>query len=97
MVRACELGIALGITPPSRAENIGRILSSYGYEIAAPHPLMNDADLFLKAFGGDKKKKGGRPVFIVPAAEGAVQTRAEDPPETSLLRSIVTGDFYRPV
>jgi 3-dehydroquinate synthase len=97
MVRACELGTALGITPPSRAETIGRILSSYGYQIAAPHPLINDTDLFLKALEGDKKKKGGRLVFIVPAAEGAVQTGAEDPPESSLLRSIVTGDLYRPV
>jgi 3-dehydroquinate synthase len=97
MVRACELGIALGITPPSRAETIGRILSSYGYGVAAPHPLMGDTDLFLKALGGDKKKKGGKLVFIVPAAQGAVQTKAEAPPEASLLRSIVTGGLYRPV
>jgi 3-dehydroquinate synthase len=97
MARACELGIALGLTPPSRAETISRILSSYGYETAAPHPLMADADLFLKALEGDKKKKGDKPVFIVPAARGAVQTKAEEAPESSLLRTIVTGGLYRPV
>jgi 3-dehydroquinate synthase len=97
IIRACELGTALGITPPSRAETIGRLFSSYGYEIAAPHPLMGDIDLFLKALGGDKKKKGGELVFIVPAAEGARQTKADAPPETSLLRNIVKGSLYRPV
>jgi 3-dehydroquinate synthase len=97
IIRACELGIALGATPPSRAETIGRLFSSYGYETAAPHPLMGDIDPFLKALGGDKKKKGGGLVFIVPAAEGALQTKAEAPPEISLLRNIVTGSLYRPV
>jgi 3-dehydroquinate synthase len=97
VIRACELGIALGITPPSRAETIGRLFSSYGYETAAPHPLIGDIELFLKALEGDKKKKGGGLVFIVPTAEGAVETKAEAPPETSLLRNIVTGSFYRPV
>jgi 3-dehydroquinate synthase len=97
IIRACELGEALGLTPPSRAEAICRLFSSYGYRIAAPHPLMSDIDLFLKALGDDKKKKGGRPVFIVPAAQGALQTNADTPPETSLLRSIVAGSLYRPV
>jgi 3-dehydroquinate synthase len=97
IIRACELGIALGLTPPSRAETISRLFSSYGYQTAAPHPLMGDTGLFLKALEGDKKKKGGGLVFIVPAAEGAVQTRAEAPPEISLLRNIVAGSLYRPV
>jgi 3-dehydroquinate synthase len=96
IIRACELGIALGITPPARAETIGRLFSSYGYEIAAPHPLMGDIERFLKALEGDKKKKGGGLVFIVPAAEGALRTKADDPPETSLLRNIIAGNLYRP-
>jgi 3-dehydroquinate synthase len=96
VIRACELGLALGITPPSRAEAISRLFSSYGYEIAAPHPLMGDIESFLRALEGDKKKRGGRLVFIVPAAEGAVQTKADAPPETSLLRNIIAGNLYRP-
>jgi 3-dehydroquinate synthase len=94
MIRSCELGIALGLTPPSRAEAIRRVLSSYGYRIDAPHPLMGDIDLFLKALEGDKKKRGGKLVFIVPAAQGALQTEADNPPETPLLRNIVTGFPY---
>jgi 3-dehydroquinate synthase len=97
MIRSCELGIALGLTPPSRAEAIGRVLSSYGYRIDAPHPLMGDVDLFLKALEGDKKKRGGKLVFIVPAAQGALQTKADNPPEAPLLRNIVTGFPYRQV
>jgi 3-dehydroquinate synthase len=97
IVRACELGIALGLTPLSRAETICRLFSSYGYRIAAPHPLVDDIEFFLKALEGDKKKKGGKPVFIVPAAQGALQTGSDTPPETSLLRSIVAGGLYRPV
>jgi 3-dehydroquinate synthase len=97
IIRACELGTALGLTPPSRAETIGRLFASYGYETAAPHPLMGDTDLFLAALEGDKKKKGGRLVFVVPAVEGALQTKAEAPPEIFLLRDIVTGSLYRPV
>jgi 3-dehydroquinate synthase len=96
-IRACELGIALGLTPPSRAETIRRLFSSYGYQIAAPHPLMGDTKLFLEALGGDKKKKGGALVFVVPAAQGALQTGADTPPETSLLESIAAGNLYRPV
>ncbi|MDR3191688.1 MAG: 3-dehydroquinate synthase [Treponema sp.] len=96
IIRACELGVALGLTPLSRAEAISRLFSSYGYETAAPHPLMGDVDLFLKALGGDKKRKGGGLVFIVPAAAGALETKAEVPPETSLLRDIVTGKLRRP-
>jgi 3-dehydroquinate synthase len=96
IIRACELGLALGLTPPSRAETIGRLFSSNGYETAAPHPLVGDIELFLKALEGDKKKKEGGLVFIVPAAEGAVQTRADSPPETSQLRNIVAGTFSRP-
>jgi 3-dehydroquinate synthase len=71
MVRAGELGLALGITPPERAEAIRTLIGSYGYEIAAPHPLMGNREFFLRALEGDKKKKAGKLTFIVPAREGA--------------------------
>jgi 3-dehydroquinate synthase len=71
MARAGELGLALGITPPEREKTIRKLLGSYGYEISAPHPLIRDRESFLRALEGDKKKKGGRLSFIVPAREGA--------------------------
>jgi 3-dehydroquinate synthase len=71
MVRAGELGFALGITPRDRVETIRGLLGSYAYEIAAPHPLMQDRELFLRVLEGDKKKKEGSLSFIVPSREGA--------------------------
>ncbi|MDR2479839.1 MAG: 3-dehydroquinate synthase [Treponema sp.] len=71
MVRSCELGRALGITPPRRAETIQSLIAAFGYETAAPHPLMTDTNHFLAALGGDKKQRGGRFSFIVPAGKSA--------------------------
>jgi 3-dehydroquinate synthase len=69
--RSCELGLALGLTPPDRAGRIKNLLRACGYEISAPHPLMGDIGKFTEALGKDKKNRGGKGVFIVPAAQGA--------------------------
>jgi 3-dehydroquinate synthase len=71
MVRACELGMYLGVTGRDRAAEIVSLIEAFGYCTAAPHPLMGDGSLFLEALHSDKKRKGGEPVFIVPAEEGA--------------------------
>ncbi|GHT66773.1 3-dehydroquinate synthase [Spirochaetia bacterium] len=94
MARSCELGLALGITPKDRADAIISLLRSFAYETAAPHPLMEtDAETFLKALGGDKKKKGGKLTFIVPAAQGGqlVSDTAEKPITEFLLKNLVNG------
>jgi 3-dehydroquinate synthase len=88
MARSCELGLALGRTPPDRARRIKKLLTAYGYETSAPHPLMGDEGAFMKALGKDKKNRGGRGVFIVPAAAGAEILR-EVPAE--LLSHIIQG------
>jgi 3-dehydroquinate synthase len=88
MARACELGLALGRTPPDRAGRIKDLLKAYNYEISAPHPLMKDPGAFMSALGKDKKNRGGRGVFIVPAAQGAEILR-EVPEE--LLSRIIQG------
>jgi 3-dehydroquinate synthase len=83
MARSCELGLALGRTPPDRARRIKDLLRAYDYEISAPHPLMGDVGAFINALGKDKKNRGGRGIFIVPAAAGAEILRevpAELPP-----------------
>jgi 3-dehydroquinate synthase len=91
MVRACELGLALGITPRERAEAIISLIQAYDYETAAPHPRMKDLRLFIQALEGDKKKKGGKLTFVVPAGNGAelVSAAAIGP---GLLERIINGE-----
>ena len=78
MVRACELGMYLGVTGRERATGIVSLVEAFGYHTAAPHPLMGNGALFLDALRSDKKKKGGEPVFIVPAEEGARMVSGAD-------------------
>jgi 3-dehydroquinate synthase len=90
LVRACELGLALGVTPENRARKIQDLVAAYGYETASPHPLMKDAALFMRALSGDKKKKAGSLVFVVPNAAGAeLASAASIPP--GLLENILNG------
>jgi 3-dehydroquinate synthase len=90
LARACELGHALGITPPERARRITALLGAYGYETAAPHPLMGDPARFMKALGRDKKNRAGGKIFIIPSAHGAEVLR--NPPKEEFLLQIITGD-----
>ena len=69
IARACDLGLALGITPPSQAAAIMALLRSFDYELAAPYPL-GDITLFMNALSSDKKKKAGKVRFVVPSAVG---------------------------
>jgi 3-dehydroquinate synthase len=90
LCRACELGLALGITPEDRAREIREITAAYGYETASPHPLMKDAASFMRALSGDKKKKTGALVFVVPNATGAELVSAASMPP-GLLEKIING------
>ncbi|MDR0551781.1 MAG: 3-dehydroquinate synthase [Spirochaetaceae bacterium] len=79
IVRACELGLALGITPPERAHAITHLLQNLGYETGAPHPALLSggsgqplARKFLNALNSDKKRIAGSLRFIIPAQKGAV-------------------------
>jgi 3-dehydroquinate synthase len=72
MARACELGVKLGITPPLRAQKIIALLQRFGYETRARHPAIGNYDAFIKAMQSDKKKQGGRLVFVVPDEASAV-------------------------
>ncbi|MDR0731093.1 MAG: 3-dehydroquinate synthase [Treponema sp.] len=85
IARACELGQSLGITPPQRARRILTLLKTYGYETAAPHPLMGDPGRFMEALARDKKNRRGKAVFVVPAATGA-ETLTEAPGQELILK-----------
>jgi 3-dehydroquinate synthase len=92
IVRSCELGLALGVTPPVRAREILELIRAYGYETRAPHPLMGDGLAFMRALGGDKKKKAGKLMFVVPASEGAVPVSSDRIPP-GLPAKIVMGEI----
>jgi 3-dehydroquinate synthase len=87
IARACDLGLALGVTPPSRAAAIMALLRSFDYELAAPYPL-GDIKLFMNALSSDKKKKAGESTFIVPSAVGTELVSGERI-ESALIARIV--------
>jgi 3-dehydroquinate synthase len=91
MVRACEFGRSLGVTPRDRARDITGLIRSYGYETAAPHPMIRDMQVFYRALGGDKKKRGGKFTFVIPAAKGAVLAEADS--ITGPLEKIINGAY----
>ena len=93
IVRACELGRALGITPGARAEKIINLISSSGYECSCPHPLTNDTDALLSAMKSDKKKQRNKMTFIVPDETSARSIVLESESEIKLLNNILGGNI----
>ena len=93
IVRACELGCRLGITPKARAEKIRGLIASFGYEIAAPHPLSDNADALINAMKNDKKKHGGKLTFVVPDEKSARCAVLESETEFKLVKNILNGNI----
>jgi 3-dehydroquinate synthase len=99
IVRACELGQVLGITPAERAQEIKEILSIYSYETSAPHPLVKSRETLWDAMLGDKKQIAGKLRFIVPGAKSAQMVSSDDSPALEgkkgeeLIRKIMNGEY----
>jgi len=91
MVRACELGEALGVTPKARSQKIREVIASFGYECACPHPLAGDKDALLNAMKSDKKKKQGKLTFVVPDEKSARFLVLESQSELKLPEKILEG------
>lgn len=92
LVRSCELGHHIGITPKERALEITDLVRSFGYEITTPHPKMGDKKNFIKALWGDKKQKAGKLRFVIPAVQG-VQIIQDDLIEDRFLQSLINGEY----
>jgi 3-dehydroquinate synthase len=95
LVRSCELGFSLRITPEERAREICGLVRAYGYETAAPHPLAagpSFTQALMQALGGDKKKRGGKLNFVIPAARGALLIEAS-PELDRLLPPLMNGEL----
>jgi 3-dehydroquinate synthase len=96
IIRASELGYALGVTSREQALEIRELIRSYGYITKAPHPAMGNREEYYRALEGDKKKKAGKLVFIVPGYGGAqkVIVDPENPRFLAVLRSIINGEYH---
>ena len=77
LVAAARLGGSLGISDPRLAGRLARLLGKLGLPSTAPPGL--DREALLRAIGADKKRRGGSPVFIVPAAGGCEAVEGIDP------------------
>lgn len=71
IARACDLGLALGITSQNRSTEIIGLLKQFGYETSASHPLVKSTGTLINSMMGDKKQKAGSFQFIVPNTESA--------------------------
>jgi 3-dehydroquinate synthase len=91
IVRACELGTALGITPKARAQKITEVIASFGYNCSCPHPLAGDKDALLNAMKSDKKKKQGNLTFIVPDKKSARSVILKTENEMKLIENVLKG------
>jgi len=92
IIRSCELGLALGITPRERAEKIKKVITSFDYELSCPHPLAG-TDLILKAMLSDKKKKNGKITFIVPDEKSARPYACQSEADLKIAEKIINGEY----
>jgi 3-dehydroquinate synthetase/shikimate kinase len=74
---ACRIGIDAGVTPPERAERIGRLLDTL--ELAL-EPLPYPIETVLDHLSTDKKHAGGHLRWVLPTADG-VTIRADIEPD----------------
>jgi 3-dehydroquinate synthase len=71
IVRSCELGTALNITPRKKEKKIISLIKAFSYECSCPHPSAGNNEELLNAMRSDKKKKSGNLTFIVPDEQSA--------------------------
>jgi 3-dehydroquinate synthase len=88
IARSCDLALALDMCPRERVMQIRDLLSAYGYETSAPHPLLDNTGAFMQALYSDKKRNKDL-VFIVPDAKSAVPVFAS--PDT--IHTVIFGEI----
>ncbi len=66
---AARIGLELGVTPPERAERIGRLLDRLDL---ATEPLPYSLEAVLAHLAIDKKHAGGQLRWVLPTADGVV-------------------------
>jgi shikimate kinase/3-dehydroquinate synthase len=71
LLAAARLGAELGVTDPALPDSLGALLESLGLPVRPPDGLTPER--LLAALAGDKKRRSGRPVVILPAAAGGAE------------------------
>jgi shikimate kinase/3-dehydroquinate synthase len=82
---AARIGVETGVTPPDRAERIGRLLDTVGL---ATGPLPYSLETVLTHMATDKKHRAGRLRWVLPTADGVV---VRDDIEPALVEATVAG------
>ena len=83
LAKALDAGVMRGITDPSWAESVKDVLRDYGYKLScSAHPKE-----LLKAMLMDKKKKGGRLRYILPAGPEDIRIAYLEP---SFVEQVLT-------
>jgi 3-dehydroquinate synthase len=93
IARSCDLGQALGITPPARVKKIKALLTAYHYEQGTPHPLIHNVHNYIQALGSDKKKRGGKLSFIVPDQHSARPVTVDSDSLMNTVHRIINGEL----
>jgi len=93
IIRSCELGVALGITPEARAKKIKELISSFGYFYGCPHPLAKDGNVIFNAMKNDKKKKKEKLTFIIPDEKSVKAVFLESEDDMKNVLKIINGEF----
>ena len=77
LVAAARLGEESAITPEGTAARVSLLLGRFSLPIGPPREL--DPEAIARAMGSDKKRRGGRSVFVVPAPGGVALLEGIDP------------------
>ncbi len=87
---ACAIGLAMGVTPPERAERANRLLDRLGLGLGRlPYPVTAVRD----ALAADKKHAGRRLRWVLPTATGVVirDDVPDDVVERAMLALLAEG------
>jgi len=85
IIRACRLGVKLGITGESRAKKITGLIKKFGYE----SEYNCDKAALIGFMKNDKKKRDGKLAFIVPDEKSAAAVTLEKENDLKILEEIL--------
>lgn len=87
--RAFEAGVALGLSDPSYAQGALKLFKSFGYEIEY-RIGRGDWIEFISHIALDKKKLGGKVMFVIPLSQGNCKLM---PLDQSLIQKLVIAHY----
>ena len=85
IIRACEMGVRLGITPADRAKRIVNLIKLFGYKTE----YSFDKNALINSMFNDKKKRNGKLTFIIPDAQSSVAVILKNDNELEILKEVL--------